>query len=395
MSCSVQPSELSGEVEGQRPILPGERILALDVIRGFAMFGVLVAYCAWSLGTLPEESYSPLDRVLAVAINFSVDGKFYTTLAFLFGLGFQLQLGRAGEHSGETSRLYRRRLLVLAGIGLAHALLLRNGDILLPYALTGLLLVPFRPASDRTLIVAAFAILLVPFVAGLLWEASGIPLPQRPDAADRPYLVENFLWVRYWYAIAILNWPPNLTLFLFGLLAGRQGWIQQIGSEPARALKLVGLGLAAGITFFVADSWVVAALTGAGLTSLLRLSVLLFDFHAWGMATAYVSLLLLALRTARGRTALTPLAAVGRMALTNYLMQAGLIVPFCLAFGLFDRFTPSSALLLAFAYFPLQAAFSLFWLRRFDFGPAEWVWRLLTYGRLPRGARAAEAEAGL
>ena len=382
-------------MEGHRPILPGERIVALDVIRGFAMFGVLVAYCAWSLGTLPSESYSPLDRALERAINFAVDGKFYTTLAFLFGLGFQLQLGRAGEDDGETARIYRRRLLVLAGIGLVHALLLRNGDILLPYALTGLLLVPFRRASDRTVVITAFAVLLVPFVAGRLWEASGVPMPQRPDAADQPYLIENFLWVRYWYATAILNWPPNLTLFLFGLLAGRQGWIQRVGSEPARARKLVGIGLTAGVVFFIASGWVAAALTRAGLTSLLPLSVLLFDFHAWGMAAFYVSLLLLALRTARGRAGLAPLAAVGRTALTNYLMQAGLIVPFCLVFGLFDRFTPSGALLLVLIYFPLQAAFSIIWLRRFDFGPAEWLWRLLTYGRLPRTTRTTEAEAGL
>ena len=81
---------------------------------------------------------------------------------------------------------------------------------------------------------------------------------------------------------------------------------------------------------------------------------------------------------------LAPLAAVGRLALTNYLMQAALIVPVCLVFGLFDRFTPTAGLLLAFGMFGLvQLPFSLFWSRRFRFGPAEWLWRLLTYGRLP------------
>jgi uncharacterized protein len=116
---------------------------------------------------------------------------------------------------------------------------------------------------------------------------------------------------------------------------------------------------------------------------------LLFTLHAAALAAAYAALLMLALRTGAGRRALQPLAAVGRMALTNYLMQAALIVPFCLAFGLFDRFTPSGALLLALLLFPLQAVFSLWWLRRFDYGPAEWLWRLLTYGRPPQ-RRAAE-----
>ena len=244
---------------GHRPVAPGERILELDVIRGFAMFGVLVAYCLWSLGTLPPERFTALDNRLAELAGFAVDGKFYSLLAFLFGLGFQLQLGRPGSDERETVRLYLRRMLVLAAIGLVHALLLRNGDILLPYAVTGLLLIAFRRASDRTVLIAA--------------------------------------------------------------------------------------------------------------------------------------LLLLALRTGAGRRALQPLAAVGRMALTNYLMQAALIVPVCLAFGLFDRFTPSRALLLVVLLFPLQAVFSLWWLRRFDYGPAEWLWRLLTYGRPPQ-RRAAE-DAGL
>ena len=78
-----------------QPIAPGDRILALDVLRGFAMCGVLVAYCMWSLGTAPDEQWSPLDRALGRFVGFAVDGKFYTILAFLFGLGFSLQLERA------------------------------------------------------------------------------------------------------------------------------------------------------------------------------------------------------------------------------------------------------------------------------------------------------------
>jgi uncharacterized protein len=107
-----------------------------------------------------------------------------------------------------------------------------------------------------------------------------------------------------------------------------------------------------------------------------------YQFHCWGMSSAYVATILLALRTASGTKALLPLAAIGRMALTNYLMQAAVIVPLCLLFGWFDRFTPTTSLLLAFGLFTLvQLPFSILWLRRFQFGPAEWVWRRLTYGR--------------
>jgi len=378
---------------GHRPVAPGERILELDVIRGFAMFGVLVAYCLWSLGTLPPERFTALDTRLGELAGFAVDGKFYSLLAFLFGLGFQLQLGRVGNDDRETVRLYLRRMLVLAAIGLVHALLLRNGDILVPYAVAGMLLIAFRRASDRTVLIAALLILLIPAAAFFAWRSSGLPMPARPAGGGRSYLEENLAWVRYWYSAAILTWPTNLSLFLLGLLAGRRGWIGRIAAERSLALIVLASGLAAGAALFAASGRIAAWLAAARLHELAALPGLLFTLHAAALAAAYAALLLLALRTGTGRRALQPLAAVGRMALTNYLMQAALIVPFCLAFGLFDRFTPSRGLLLALLLFPLQAVFSLWWLRRFDYGPAEWLWRLLTYGRPPQ-RRAAE-DAGL
>ena len=139
------------QTQAVRPVAPGERILGLDVFRGFAMFGVLIAYCLWSLGTVPDDQWSPLNKTLGEIAGFVIDGKFYTILAFLFGLGFSLQLERASD-SAAAVRTYCRRLAVLAGIGLLHALLLRNGDILFPYAMTGFLLIPFRRASDRLLV---------------------------------------------------------------------------------------------------------------------------------------------------------------------------------------------------------------------------------------------------
>src|SRR5688572_23166603 len=169
--------------ESHIPVRPEQRIVALDVIRGFAMVGVLVAYCVWSLGTLPSESFSTLDSALDAALGFSVDNKFYTLLAFLFGLGFQLQLGRTDQDDRGAVRLYRRRLLILAGIGLGHALLLRNGDILLPYALVGLVMVPLRNLPGRALFAIALLALLLPFLLEEFWKASGVPVPARPDGA--------------------------------------------------------------------------------------------------------------------------------------------------------------------------------------------------------------------
>lgn len=356
-----------------QPVAARDRILALDVLRGFAMVGVLVAYCAWSLGTTPDDQWSRLDRSLGEFIGFAVDGKFYTILAFLFGLGFSLQLERASDTKAAV-RTYCRRLAVLAAIGLAHALLLRNGDILLPYALTGFVLVPFRRASDRLIVAAAIVALLLPYAARWAWQASSVPIPERPDLSNAPYLVENAAWVRYWYETAIFSWPTNLTLFLFGFLAGRHRLVPRLASQPRTMVMILAGGLVGAIALF----WASLNLTGSTVASRLA-----FTFQNWCLSSAYAATLLLALRSARGTALVSPLAPVGRMALTNYLLQAAIIVPLCLTFGWFDTFTPTRALTLAFAVLLFQLPFSAWWLRRYRFGPAEWVWRLLTYRRVP------------
>ena len=371
-----------------QPVKPSDRILELDVLRGFAMLGVLIAYCAWSLGTAPPETYSGLDKALDSIAGFIIDGKMYTILAFLFGLGFSMQLGRAAEDA-TAIRFYRRRLAALAGIGLAHALLLRNSDILLPYALTGFLLIPLRRSSDRVLLAVAGAALLIPDAVRFWWDAAGIPFPKRPSLADAPYLIENAAWLRYWFELAPFTWPNNLALFLLGFVAGRRQLPTRLmGSRRILGTIVLG-GALVGAACYLLRLQLLSNESGMPLRqTLVRLT---FDIHCWGLASAYAALLLLLLGTARGAVALAPLAAIGRLALTNYLMQAAVIVPLCLTFGWFDRFTPTTALLLALAMFGLvQLPFSLFWLRRYQYGPAEWVWRLLSYGHAPPLKAAAD-----
>ena len=371
-----------------QPVSSRERILALDVFRGFAMLGVLIAYTMWSLGTAPADSWSALDRKLDDVLSFLIDGKFYTILATLFGFGFSIQLRRAANDASAVD-IYCRRLAVLAGIGLTHALLLRNGDILLPYALTGFLMIPLRNARDRTVLIVAAVAFLTPALAKIACDRLAIAIPDRPQLQNVPYLVENAAWVRYWYQTSIFTWPTNLTLFLFGLLFGRHRILDRIGGRPRTLALIMTTGLAAGTLLFFLDQ----ALVHARLAHFGPLIGLIFNLHCWGMSSAYIAALLLMLGTRTGTRILMPLSAIGRMALTNYLGQAAVIVPLCLAFGWFDRFTPTRSLALALALFMLvQLPFSIAWLRYFEFGPAEWVWRFLTYGRIPQLKRPVAAE---
>src|SRR6266404_6883038 len=191
-------SSVVNVTSAMQPVSPSERILALDVMRGFALFGVLLAYALWNLGSPPAESYSQINIVLDWVLSALVDTKAYTLFAFLFGLGFSIQLRRAETRGVSIVPVYCRRLFGLLLIGLAHALLLRNGDILVPYAVMGLFLLVFRRASNNTLVIAGIIGVLYPYFARGAWDLTRLPFPHRPEADGTSYLAENFAWVRYW-----------------------------------------------------------------------------------------------------------------------------------------------------------------------------------------------------
>lgn len=308
-------------VKSFTPVQPSERIPALDVMRGFALFGVLQAYTLWNLGSPPEDTYSQVDRTLNWALSALIDTKFYTLFAFLVGLGFSIQLTRAQARGISIVPVYCRRLLALLLIGLAHALLLRNGDILVPYAVMGFILLLFRNASNKALAIGAIIGLVYPYLARGLWNLTGMPLPQRPDMAGAGYLAENYAWVRYWYSNAIASWPASLPMFLFGLYMGRRRFFENIAAHQRilRWTLVVGLGI--GVLAYVSRGPLLATSANA---ALFRMALgLLWSAHAWGLAALYASSLLLLMQKRSWPQRLAPLGAVGRMALTNYLLQSG------------------------------------------------------------------------
>ncbi|MGH9651798.1 MAG: DUF418 domain-containing protein, partial [Terriglobales bacterium] len=279
--------------------------------------------------------------------------------------------------------VYCRRLLALLLIGLAHALLFRNGDILVPYAVMGFLLLLFRHASNKALIVGALGGLVYPYLARGAWEMTGVPFPQRPDTEGLSYLAENFAWVRYWYAIAIPSWPASLPMFLCGLYVGRRRFFENLAVHRKGLWQILIAGLGVGVLAFAGRELLLTERAKSAPSFAQRMTLgLLWSAHAWGLAACYASTLLLLLQRRAGARWLAPLGAVGRMALTNYLLQAAIIVPVCVGFGLFGRVTPSLGIILALAVWSAQVPASVWWLRRFRFGPAEWVWRSLTYGHL-------------
>ncbi|MGH7694654.1 MAG: DUF418 domain-containing protein, partial [Gemmatimonadaceae bacterium] len=318
------------------PTLGMHRIFALDVMRGVAILGVLIAYTVWNLGSPPSDTWSAADRVVALMLDLFVDSKFITMFAFMFGLGVAQQWRRWEATTSSVIRLHFRRMIFLLVIGLLHAALLRNGDILAPYAILGVLLLAFRARSARSLLIIATALFLTPFAVRAAIPLLGLPFPDRPDPNTGSYLVDNFVWLRYWYQTnPFIVWPGVLEVMLMGLAAGRAQFMERLASDQRLATRSLWIAAPLAVCTWLTLAAVGTQWSGNGLTRGLTL-VALYQLNALALAGAYATAILVLGHTPRVARFLWPLSSVGRMAFTNYLSQALLIVPFCLVFGLLD-----------------------------------------------------------
>jgi len=362
------------------PVQLNQRIHYLDVLRGIAISGVLFAFAFWNLGTEPKEAWTRFDKIIDEVGGFLIDSKCYTTLACLFAIGFVLHMDKTADKSRSLDT-YRRRLLGLLIIGAFHALLLRNGDILAPYAITCFIVTFFYSASNRTIVIALTTVFLLQVLLPEIWLWAGFSFPKRPHT-EANYLVENFQWVKYWYVTSIFFWETTVFLLLLGLLAGRF-FIQKKASLSNRQLVAVivaGFVLGTGsYLLMVSYSNLLRSLPDIGNTYIMRSAAfgLLDLIHKIGMASAYASIVFLLMR----RFALSGFAVLGRMSLTNYIIQAIIIIPVCILFNLFDHVTPTIALVMTGVVWVFQIFFSSWWLSRHKFGPLEWLLRWFTYGR--------------
>lgn len=364
------------------PVRPSQRIHYLDVIRGFAISGVLFAYVFWNLGNKPSSTYTLLDKILDQAGNFLIDSKCYTLLATLFAVGFVLHMNKSANKK-RSLNTYRRRLLGLFIIGILHAVLLRNGDILAPYAITAFMATFLYNSSKKTILVGMVILFLVKALLPQTWAVAGLPFPQRPVGNTANYWVENFAWVEYWYKTSIFFWETTLFLLLAGLLIGRIFIVErkEYGHKKIKGIAIAGTIV--GVSSYLVMEFYqtqIGRLPDIGSTMILRTTLynLLDMMHKIGLASAYASVFYLLSATFR----LKALANLGRMSLTNYILQAMIVVPICLLFNLFDRMTPTIALGITASIWIFQVMFTEWWLKQHQFGPLEWALRAFTYGRI-------------
>ncbi|HLW75677.1 MAG TPA: DUF418 domain-containing protein, partial [Bryobacteraceae bacterium] len=330
------------------PITSGERILYIDVLRGMALFGILAANMrAFSAppslyGNIRPLFHSMPDLIAQGFIDIFIQGKFITLFSFLFGLGFAVQLSRAEARGAKFMSFYPRRLLALAGFGLIHGLLIWWGDILLTYAFAGGLLLFFRKRGGKTLLWWAGSIFVTPIlvtaglnIAGLLHHGP-FAQPYHPFHLSR---VTATLWVyAHGSPLEILkqNWilwlqdtlPSQsfaiyaLSLFLAGMWVYRSGIVEHLDQYRPLLKRLCAICIPAGIAANAIVVWAQLQ-TPTGHPTIAEFIGNAFDLpSAHLLSLGYASGLALLFLKDSWRRRLSGFAAIGRMALTNYLMES-------------------------------------------------------------------------
>jgi len=400
-----------------RPIAVTERVEVMDILRGFAILGILLvnmaAYNSADSVSLSSLWASPIDRSAGRVIEFLAQGKFYTLFSFLFGLGLMVQMARAEKMGSRFVPLFLRRMFTLFIIGLIHAIFLWSGDILHMYAILGLLLLFFRKRSPKTLLVWSGISLLIPMlIIGLLTvfgqsERStlrGAERMQREDAVEQIEIHNAAERVSATYskgsysqmirqriedliqslpAMAVYM-PHSFAMFLLGFYAGRRAIIHDVKMHLDFVRKVcwwgLGIGLIGNAVFVLTvDNSVFSDPTLAS-----GIGALGYLIGAPALCFFYISIIVLVCQQEKWRRRFAVLAPVGRMALTNYLLQSVICTTifYSYGFGLYDKVSPAFSIILTSIVFLIQIPLSIWWLKHFQFGPMEWLWRSLTYSRL-------------
>ncbi len=394
-----------------------ERIETLDILRGFAIFGILLV----NMGVFayPFLGYqimggSPWDdtfnRITEQVIRFFAEGKFYSLFALLFGIGILLQFERAKSRDINFKPYYLRRISILLVMGLLHAFLFWMGDILMVYALCGFGLLLFINRKPKTIFIWAIICFFIPllFVSAIyglmnlalsVSEAAG-DIEQHIEAQEAfaTWLIEGayaayrdgtigqiFIFRALEFGIVFgsgIFWFPNVfAIMLIGVYAVKKNLIQKTLKERDFTLRMFKILLIVGI--FVNGLYTVsyALMDPLRVNIWYVLTYFSFSFAGATLALAYVSGIILLLNSEHWQKRLKPFAFVGKMALTNYLLQTVICTTlfYNYGFGLYGSVGPLPGVAITILIFSLQVYLSPVWLRYFHYGPVEWLWRSLTY----------------
>tara|TARA_B100000902_G_C27255877_1_gene887802 strand:+ start:281 stop:1510 length:1230 start_codon:yes stop_codon:yes gene_type:complete len=387
--------------------IPAEkRLLNLDVIRGTALLGILIMNiqsfsminAAYS-NPLSFGDFSGLNKTVYYFSHVFADQKFMTIFSVLFGASILLVSSGNNVKGLKIFKIHYRRMIILACIGLLHLYYLWYGDILFIYAVMGMLAYPVRNTTAKFLLITAFLLLIINAAFSYLASAA-IPHMSQTDIQE-----------------LVIHWKPSSEAIEEEIIANQSNWIAQMDHRThmatemlfsgafyyCRVLALMLIGMAMMKLNFFGERFSNRSLLLQAILCLLlgvliiinRLNYnILNNFpiesmfsqeNYWGsliMAYAYICLIIVFCRFEVLNPIKSCLAQVGRLALTNYLAQTFICTFIFYGWGLgkFGTFERKEQLLLVICIWVIQIFFSVLWVKKFRYGPFEWLWRSLTYG---------------
>ncbi len=401
------------------PVSANERETFMDVLRGFAILGIFIANLngfSWYSDKITTASpflLPALDPAMGFLHHMFIEGKFYSIFSLLFGWGIALQFKRAVAKGINALPTVRRRLFIMLLLGAVH-LLLWPGDIVFFYALLGFILLPLRKISTRAMLISGTILILSPILiyaakshwqwlnapAGIMFDTGGkldkvlLNTSLDTDKGIADYLATASWWqvfktnicgffYRYGYLFFVSRIPKVLGMFLIGYALGRSDFYKNIQAHKKILYTIIVAGLVIGLpanyflahymTNFMDDYW---QLKPNGLYQTIA-----YAFGVVPLALVYVAIFMLAYQTGAGKKLLGLFAPVGKMAFSNYIFQSlvGSFVFLGAGLGYIQKVGPVYYTIFGVLVFVLQAIISHVWLRYFNYGPVEWLWRSATY----------------
>lgn len=382
------------------------RILTLDVLRGFALLGIFVVNaeimnCVFmNQDTFSEQWTAPIDQFAVRLQQLFFYGKFFPIFSLLFGVGISIQF-LSLKRKGISMTFFYRRMGALFLFGVGHILFLWSGDVIHIYALLGLCIVFLARWNSKKLLILASIVFLFPFYSNIFeWILSAIGY--HPETHLSSYTSNDIIHTireasygegmllriqEYKSNVAVLFvslMPMAFAMFILGFTIGKKGWLQHIDTLVKRIKKpVLWIAILSNVyrVFFLfflweTDIWKEPFWRTIFIYFMQICDVLMALFYIWVIAYSY--------QFPFWKKLLSPLQYAGRMALTNYLLQSfiGLILFSSIGFQWYQTLSPSQTMGLAICVFIGQIALSKFWLQFFKYGPLEWIWRCISYWKV-------------
>lgn len=385
-----------------QPLSASNRDKTLDILRGFALAGVLFIFCVSDNAPVSGYTNSFFDEVLSWFKWIFIEGRMYTMLIIIFGIGFHVQLEKAKQQNQSLVPVFLRRIIGLLVIGFIHAIVLSTRDILMFYGAAGAVLLLVRNASVKQLLLfmGLLFYVVVPAIQYNLpnaWPKAAALIEPREYVDYVQYNWQFFIYYHQVYGI----YTEMLFYFMLGFILSKSGLFQKIKtSKFLRNQLLILIATAAIVCIPFWYFWepnhlgdFLSGITDKTIRLLVSLAYRTF-YQIWMLLSAslFAILLIKISATVKGGKILTPLASFGQMALSNYLLQSVILVPYLLIADKIKGIGPSEGLITFVIVFTLQLMFSSWWMSKYKLGPFEWMLRSFTYWKWQPNRKTSKEE---